>query len=542
MATMTYTPIGHQGYSCRVTSAGGRTLLITREDPGSEPTVSDESSDALASNDSLQRQLRAYGESEFASRRARNAARKKALRKAAEEHEEVVFDLADLIDLVGHESRTAWCSGCLEKHPQWHVSRRALTPDAWICSGCGAATTPCLWPGCKHYSLRKPKIVQLGKWCAEHRHDIPGFEKLDARLTSLDQYDTWLDFDSVHAKRIATMTTALVGGAIVVAPLALLAAPAIGGAIGAWGTGLSGAAASSHGLALLGGGSLAAGGFGMFGGTVVVTAAGAGLGGQLGASIASSYVGDDSSFKIDTLEKGGGGPPVVFSSGFLTEGAEGWGEWEKLIRQRYPNSPVYRLHWGATEQKDLRALFGVEAGAILAAGGLIQAAGKAVRLAFKKVGAVSSVTPIAAAAKNPWTVARTRAHMTAAVLADLIARTASRDYVLIGHSLGARVMLATAEALGAGMDEPRVQELHLLGAAVNAKHDLTGVGRGVAGTIWNYWSKNDWVLRSAYPSAQLGEKAAGAVGLLTPHAKVKNRNVSATVKGHSGYVPAVKLQ
>ena len=70
--------------------------------------------------------------------------------------------------------------------------------------------------------------------------------------------------------------------------MAFFAAPAIGGAIGVWG-GLSGAAATSHGLALLGGGSLAAGGFGMAGGTVVVTAAGAGIGSAMGANVATSY-------------------------------------------------------------------------------------------------------------------------------------------------------------------------------------------------------------------------------------------------------------
>ena len=61
-------------------------------------------------------------------------------------------------------------------------------------------------------------------------------------------------------------------------PAALVAAPAIGGAVGSLVGGYSGAVASSYGLALLGGGSIASGGLGMAGGTVVVTALGAALG------------------------------------------------------------------------------------------------------------------------------------------------------------------------------------------------------------------------------------------------------------------------
>jgi hypothetical protein len=63
----------------------------------------------------------------------------------------------------------------------------------------------------------------------------------------------------------------------VVAAGGYLAAPLIAGYVGA-AAGLSGAAAVAHGLALLGGGSLAAGGAGMAGGMLLVTSAGAAVG------------------------------------------------------------------------------------------------------------------------------------------------------------------------------------------------------------------------------------------------------------------------
>ncbi len=71
-----------------------------------------------------------------------------------------------------------------------------------------------------------------------------------------------------------------VGGLLIFAWGGWLMAPAIGTAIGT-AAGLSGAAATSHGLAILGGGALSISGWGMAGGMWVVT----GAGGFIGASI-----------------------------------------------------------------------------------------------------------------------------------------------------------------------------------------------------------------------------------------------------------------
>ena len=146
-------------------------------------------------------------------------------------------------------------------------------------------------------------------------------------------------------------------------------------------------------------------------------------------------------------------------------------------------------------------------------------------------------------AKNPWWVARTRANMTGAVLADLIARTSVTDYVLIGHSLGARVMMSAADALGSRDEQrPQLQSVHLLGAAVSADHDLTSVGKAVTEGVSNYWSKNDRILSTAYRGGELGQRAAGSTGFTTKHPSVKNHNVSRSVGGHSEYVSNIKLR
>ncbi|PYE52002.1 hypothetical protein [Deinococcus yavapaiensis] len=74
----------------------------------------------------------------------------------------------------------------------------------------------------------------------------------------------------------------VVGGLLLVTPVAWLAAPAIGAMVGS-AMGLAGAAATSAGLAALGGGSLAVGGAGMAGGMWLVTGLGATAGAVMGA-------------------------------------------------------------------------------------------------------------------------------------------------------------------------------------------------------------------------------------------------------------------
>lgn len=83
-------------------------------------------------------------------------------------------------------------------------------------------------------------------------------------------------------KRIALITLFSVAGG-------LIAAPHIGAAIGA-AMGLSGAAATAAGLASLGFGSVAAGGFGMAGGTIIVGAISGAVGGATSIASAAAKV------------------------------------------------------------------------------------------------------------------------------------------------------------------------------------------------------------------------------------------------------------
>jgi pimeloyl-ACP methyl ester carboxylesterase len=301
---------------------------------------------------------------------------------------------------------------------------------------------------------------------------------------------------------------------------------------------LTGAAATSHGLAMLGGGSIASGGLGMAGGTAVVTATGTALGGALGGTTVAAYAGTDKSFRIE-LVRAGTGMPVVFATGFLTERLDGWRAWRWLVEARFPGSPVYQVHWGAKELGDLGVL--VSAGATkMAVRKLLVDRAKRGSKAFGSLPGIGALFVAGDVAANPWTVAKTRAGMTGAVLADLLARTDEGPFVLLGHSLGARIMVAAAQALGTRKGPPKIDSMHLLGAAVGKGGDWRTLEKAVSGTVWNYHSSNDQVLRWLYTLAEGGHRAVGLGGFQSKFPSI--RDVSRLVGSHSEYVGAVKLE
>ncbi len=133
--------------------------------------------------------------------------------------------------------------------------------------------------------------------------------------------------------------------------------------------------------------------------------------------------------------------------------------------------------------------------------------------------------------------------MTGAVLADAIVRADLHAVVLVGFSLGARVMTAAAESLATRNEEaPRIQSMHLLGAAVGTRRDWRSIEPAVEGRIHNYYSTNDKILSAVYRVAEAGTKAIGCEGIPTTSRKVKNVDVSKVVNRHQDHLKAVSLR
>jgi hypothetical protein len=531
-----YKPVGRDRFECEVSL--GVALSLTVSGSLEDTTPATHGSVELASNGALVSNAWAYAKHEAFRRRLRSAEKRESHEKQAQQHKRACVVIAEMVSKTTQDSREGWCSACFSSASHRRVRGFGGPVDSYLCEACGTPTTECAGPRCGNLANRGISGITKPSYCAEHRHQIPSFEKLTVTVGSIDEWGDWLSFDKRNLTRATKVAGAVLLTGAAVTPVAWAAAPAIGGALGGL-TGLSGAAAASHGLAMLGGGSLAAGGLGMAGGTAVVAAVGGGIGGALGGSAAAAYVGADPSFGVKKV-RDGVGAPVLLASGFLTQGADSWGAWQRLIDQRYPERPVYRVNWGAKELKTLGLLAAAGAGKAGAMKFAKLAAGKAAKKAAHQANFLGWIGFAKDMAANPWSVAKTRAGMTGVVLAELIARTEGTSVVLVGHSLGARVMVTAAQLLGTTAGAPRIEDIHLLGAAVGASGDWRTLDDSVDGKVWNYWSRNDAVLKYLYAVAST-EKAAGQAGFVTRFPSIKNRDVSRLVPKHSAYFDCIEL-
>lgn len=516
-----------------VVSRGGRSIVLTGDLTEDEPGVVGDT--RLAANPAVISNSWAYGKHLGLSELATVPEERKALRQRAKQHQGVAGTIVDLLDFADGGKKSGYCSSCLQKTRHVSLKLFPFMVATSLCGGCGTPTMQCAAPGCPHMGVRLPGGVRIPRFCAEHRHEIPSFAHAEVKIKTLEDFAKVFEFESKNLARASKVAIGAAGLGLAATGVGLAAAPAIGGAIGAT-AGLSGAAASSFGLAALGGGSIAAGGFGMAGGTMVVAALGTGLGGLAGARVATAYFGQDKSFNIEKM-RSGSGRPVVFASGFLTEGSNAWSAWRPYLEESFPDSPVYRVNWGAKELKALGLFVGENAGKAAAGAGAVNLALRATKAGAKKLGVIGPALIALDLAKNPWTVAKTRADATGALLGDLLARVTGEDeFILVGHSLGARVMVTATEVLSTKPGTARIAQVHLLGAAISQGGDFSALDRGVLEFVDNYHSTNDRVLKLMYRFAQAGATAVGAKGFGSKLKKIHDYDVSADVRGHGEYI------
>lgn len=536
--TINFKPVSHSGMSCEVRSPLGYRLVVSGTLDEVEPQV--EGDPQMTNNVALIHNTWAYSRQEKLSRKSRNEDVKKGHKQQAKSFANVIEGLAPLVEAQGDTRREGWCSGCFTLADHRIVKQNGARVPIYLCQNCGTPTLPCVAPGCPYMARRQRGGVRVPRFCAEHRHEIPSFERAEDKVDEIVDYTQLYVFDEKNLARWSKLATGLGLGAGVLATGGLLAAPAIGGAVGSL-AGYTGAAATSYGLAFLGGGSVAAGGLGMAGGTYVVAAAGAALGGAMGSIVTNAYVGEDPSFRIEKF-KGGAGIPVLVARGFLTETNAEWSAAMQMVEARYPDSPIYRVHWGSKELKNLAklSLNGVGIGG--ASRGVVGAAARAGKVAAGRLNLMGNALLVTEAAKNPWHTALVRADRTGVALAGIIARTTPDRYVLVGHSLGARVMLTAAQALGTDPVAPKVESLHVLGAAQGRKNDWGPLNDAVVDGVYNYMSANDKVLKIAFQTAQAGSKPLGLYGFGSRWKNIHDRDVSRTVSGHSEYFKNVKLR
>jgi len=425
------------------------------------------------------------------------------------------------------EIEIGYCSFCFEKTKHKLIEKNYLRRNQYFCLNCQKITYMCRF--CNDFTQSDSKWDD--ELCAEHSGDISNFKMLNHKLNNLDEYKILFKRDSVNIGKISKITAATVGGVAVLTPLALVAAPAIGGAIGV-GMGLSGVAATNAGLAAIGGGALAAGGAGIAGGVAILGATGAALGGTLGGVISNNYFGDIDGFEIKKV-KSGIGKNVLFIDGFLTEDNNDTTEWENQLKKLYPNNPWYYISWESKRLHDLGNQIVGHGGKEAIQKGLVALATKATKEGVKKIGPLGIALTALGILNNPWSIACTKAGQTGILLADILART-DKKYILCGHSLGARVIYYVLETL-ATKETKIIQKVHLMGGAIGSnRNDWIKAKSAVVNEIINYRSDNDYVLATMYKvgtfftSSPIGRNKIDVEGIV-------DIDVSSFVDGHTKY-------
>lgn len=538
----------------KLTLASGRSLQIEgKPGTGLDPIIS--GSDRFESNLGLCAAVWEYANEEFLYRRVRNSEKRQAARKRAKAASKKAMRIGKLIDASEPqgEFEAGWCSACLKYSSHEKMSMPRGWSSTSMCKVCSAPTVKCVVPRCENFAVRGLQMVDAPVYCAEHRHEVSSFDKLDAVVDELSDADELLKFEKPNFARGTRLTAGAAAAGVAMTGVGFFAAPLIGGlvgttasALGTVSTTLYGAAATSHGLALLGGGAVTAGswGFGMAGGTVVVTVLSGAAGTGLGARLTSAYVSQDKSFKIEKLANGEG-VPVVVINGFLSEKDDsGWADWKELVIRKYPDSPVYRVHWGSKELKSLGTFIGGGSMKAAARNFVVGTGKKVSKKLTKVVGPIGTGVVMIDLLKNPWHTAKSRADKTAVVLADLLARTKQENFVLIGHSLGGRIAAKAATILGAKDGAPRVKAVHLLGAAVVNVDDWHHLNEGVSEAAYCYYAPNDAVLKWLFRTVQGGQTALGATGFKMKYPNLKNSKVTVSkgLTGHSEYFEKVRLR
>ncbi len=483
---------GH--FACEIWSPKGRSLKVFGNLREPEPTVTGDAE--LTRNRAIAQNLwtaaseyvqglaieTAEDSTDSEDARENTAELVKNYETAARTSAKTAKEITGYTENLGEETTEGWCSNCAQLTTHHKVTTEGLKRSLFLCDGCGVPTVQCAAPGCTSMAVKTGGTKGMVPYCAEHRHDIPSFERSAETITDLTEWETLVQFDKPDLAKITTRASIGVAAVSGAAGVAMLAAPAVGGIIGAQILGHTGIVATNAGLAALGGGSVAAGGLGMAGGTYVVATAGGLLGGVYGDRILGSYIGEDASFRIEKIGDGAG-VPVVIARGFLNEKNPEWYKAVRAVKKLYPDSPVYKLSWGSKELRHLGALVGTQVVGQVGKRAVFKAVGRASKTMAKKAAPIAPALTVGSLLKNPWHTAVNRANQTGAALAALMAKTEQEEFVLVGHSLGGRVMVTAATAMAGFGATPKIRDIHLMGAAIGGRRNWRPLSDAVSGTV-----------------------------------------------------------
>jgi predicted MPP superfamily phosphohydrolase len=187
------------------------------------------------------------------------------------------------------------------------------------------------------------------------------------------------------------------------------------------------------------------------------------------------------------------GVSLLLIDGFMNENETDISEWEESIKRLWKDASYYYLSWESQTLVDL-------------------------------------LNPT----KISWKDALKNAEITGEILGKVLSNY-DKDIILCGHSLGSRVIFYTLKYLhDMGLESSHIKEVHFLGGAIGKKTaNWRFIGNLTHTKIFNYYSKNDDVLKNLYEIGTIEGKAIGQNEIEIEG--ITNINTSSRVDGHSDY-------
>lgn len=213
--------------------------------------------------------------------------------------------------------------------------------------------------------------------------------------------------------------------------------------------------------------------------------------------------------------------PIIVIDGFLSENDTNEQDWKTQLNQTHPNHPIYQANWKSQEAKDLYRLFQ-----------------KAIELDIirsPQLGLIISGLSVFNG-YSLWMKAKIKAESAGLHLANLLKHQNNQQgFILMGHSLGVRVIYHALGQLERLKHTDKINEVHLLGGALGITHSWKKAAKSVQGNIHNYYSKNDDTLKYLYEIIEItGGKAIGRNEISGKN--IISHNVTVKVNGHREYI------
>ncbi|WP_169628304.1 DUF726 domain-containing protein [Flavobacterium frigidarium] len=252
-------------------------------------------------------------------------------------------------------------------------------------------------------------------------------------------------------------------------------------------------------------------------------------------------------FKI-TKQRDGNYPAIITISGWRSQDKDNRKDWEESILKIYPDREWFHLEWNSEKIPFIDKALESNMPSINMETEKPNDYNKIFKRAFFLASlVVSPIVPLVTSSllhtkllNNYWHTAVRNSKQTGDNLAQVLNACKNKDFILVGHSLGARVIFNCLSYLSEKGLHSNIFEIHLLGGAVSSnpkkwsKTSLT-----VKNKIYNYYSDNDNVLKTAYRASMLSTEPIGLYEI--ENKKVINRNTTIYIDGHTEYIKNFSL-